>query len=80
MLWFSFLIISCSANSKSVDEVFGKLVFSDGARYEGEIKSGTMHGYGVYIFSNGDKYEGQFSSGSMHGYGVLYLGFVMMYI
>lgn len=38
--------------------------------YEGNWKSGLMHGNGVYEFSTGEEYRGMFNNGERSGYGV----------
>ena len=32
--------------------------FSNGVKYEGQIKNNTHEGYGIYYFPNGDRFEG----------------------
>lgn len=49
---------------------FAKANFADGARYEGTIKNGKIHGTGKYTYPNGDVYEGQFNNDSIEGFGV----------
>ena len=39
------------------------MIFNDGNRYEGEIKTGLSHGKGIMYFSNGKKFEGNFKCG-----------------
>lgn len=43
--------------------------FPSGDHYEGEIKDGLMHGWGIYYSSNGDRYDGQFVTGGREGRG-----------
>ena len=51
----------------------GKLIFEDGAFYEGEFKDDKMHGKGVLFYSPGHPaYEGDWSNDMFHGKGVLY--------
>ena len=42
-----------------------------GARYEGAVKNGKYHGYGVIIMPDGAKYEGEWKKGSFWGQGKL---------
>jgi len=37
--------------------------YSDGARYEGEMKNGTPDGQGTVTYSDGSKYTGGFKDG-----------------
>ena len=37
--------------------------------YDGLVKNGYKHGYGVEIFANGDRYEGQYANGKPEGDG-----------
>ena len=43
--------------------------FGNGS-YEGEMKNGKFHGYGVYRWNNGCTYEGEWENGSFCGYGI----------
>lgn len=47
----------------------GELKFGS-SKYEGEIKKGKAHGYGIFTFADGTKYEGRFKKNMFHGYGV----------
>ena len=38
--------------------------------YEGQFKSGKLHGKGIYRISNGNSYEGKFRNNMMHGKGI----------
>ena len=49
--------------------VFGRIFFSNGDIYEGEIKNSFPHGKGKMIYSNNEKYEGEFQNGEMTGKG-----------
>ena len=43
--------------------------FSNGS-YEGEMKDGKFHGYGVYRWNNGNSYDGEWENGNFHGHGI----------
>lgn len=45
--------------------------FSDGRRYVGEIKNGSINGRGT-LYKNNERYEGEFSNGLFHGQGTYY--------
>ena len=47
----------------------GKMLFSDGSRYEGKWSQDYAHGYGKYIFPNGDMYIGEWSNNQALGEG-----------
>ena len=51
-----------------------KLKFSNGDRYEGEVRANSnyMHGKGTYFYSNGDRYEGDWLNDNQTGKGVYY--------
>jgi len=34
-------------------------IFSNGERYEGELKAGMKHGKGIYFYVNGNCYDGE---------------------
>ena len=52
----------------------GEIKYDDGTRYEGEIKRGEAHGYGVLYNEDGIRiYQGEFKEDKKHGYGILYL-------
>lgn len=40
------------------------------SRYEGEMKEGLPHGFGLYTENNGNKYEGSFKDGAFDGKGI----------
>ncbi len=42
----------------------------DGLYYEGDMKKGLKHGFGMEKLVNLDVYEGQFLDGKFHGKGV----------
>ena len=45
------------------------VTYTDGSRYEGEIRNGQRHGHGTYTYPNGDRYEGQWLNGNRTGRG-----------
>eukprot|EP01122_Echinamoeba_exundans_P010031 TRINITY_DN3643_c0_g1_i1.p1 TRINITY_DN3643_c0_g1~~TRINITY_DN3643_c0_g1_i1.p1 ORF type:complete len:473 (+),score=83.22 TRINITY_DN3643_c0_g1_i1:54-1472(+) len=45
-------------------------VYTNGDRYEGELRHGIRHGKGVYISANGDRFEGHYENGIKTGAGV----------
>jgi hypothetical protein len=51
---------------------YGKQLWRDGARYEGEWKEGKANGKGIFYHLNGDVYEGEFVEDRANGYGVYY--------
>ena len=55
---------------------FQTIYYPDGKiKYEGQIKNGKMHGFGIFYNTNGGKqYEGQFFEDKRHGQGILYMG------
>ena len=48
------------------------LTYTNGDKFEGEIKKGIREGFGTYYYHNGDKYEGMWLKGKKHGMGTLY--------
>ena len=52
------------------DDSYSRFFFKEGHMYEGELKDGTFHGYGMYVWSNGDMYAGGWLNGKQHGSGV----------
>ncbi len=60
------LFFNLFANPKVI---LGTLTFSDGDKYEGELKDNKRHGKGTYTFSDGEKYEGEWKDGENHGTG-----------
>eukprot|EP01119_Soliformovum_irregulare_P016900 TRINITY_DN4957_c0_g1_i3.p2 TRINITY_DN4957_c0_g1~~TRINITY_DN4957_c0_g1_i3.p2 ORF type:complete len:122 (-),score=12.64 TRINITY_DN4957_c0_g1_i3:280-645(-) len=48
----------------------GRLIASDGSRYEGDWKVGSFDGNGTFWNTDGSRYQGQWQSGQMHGSGV----------
>ena len=51
---------------------FGKITYSNGDAYFGEIYNGRRHGYGIYYWTNGDFWYGKYSEGYRQGYGALF--------
>lgn len=47
------------------------MTFSNGNRYEGELREGKPHGKGILTFADGRRYEGEFHQGQFHGKGIL---------
>jgi hypothetical protein len=47
----------------------GLLKRTDGRRYEGGLKDGKPHGFGVFTMPDGTTFEGQWDEGRMHGTG-----------
>lgn len=54
------------------EAVRGVAIFSDGTRYEGELKNLQRHGQGKLRFKNGTIYEGNFVENRMEGYGTIF--------
>lgn len=44
--------------------------WSDGNEYDGEWKSGKMHGNGTFVWKSGERYDGEWSAGQESGIGV----------
>ena len=49
----------------------GKIVFKNGEFYEGEFRSGHIHGTGTYHFPDGGVYVGEFDEGKRKGTGTM---------
>jgi hypothetical protein len=47
----------------------GSYAFSNGDRYEGDIRDGALTGSGVYSYASGQKYEGELLVGEPNGRG-----------
>ena len=47
--------------------------FPNGDRFQGQIKYGLLHGWGIYTYQNGDRYEGNFTYDMREGEGTLVL-------
>jgi hypothetical protein len=43
----------------------GTIIFSNGEKYEGELKEGMRHGQGTVTLPNGDKYLGEWKDGEL---------------
>jgi len=56
----------------------GKVVYPNGAVYDGEWKNQKRHGNGVLVDVNGDRYEGMFEEGIPNGFGKRVYAFVMI--
>ena len=52
----------------------GTLTFTDGGRYEGEIRDGKQHGRGTTTLPDGDRYAGEYRNGKRQGRGTLIPG------
>ena len=39
--------------------------------YEGEVRQGMAHGYGILISPDNSRYEGEFKDNKMHGHGAI---------
>lgn len=50
----------------------GKISFSNGSYYIGEIKNSKMNGNGTYYFIDSSKYIGEFKDDKIEGYGLLF--------
>ena len=48
-----------------------ELKFSDGSRYEGEVRDSKRNGRGTFIWANGSRYEGEWRNDRPHGQGIL---------
>lgn len=46
---------------------YGKYVFADGKRYEGQYVDDKKHGYGIYQWPDGRLYKGYWKNGKQHG-------------
>ena len=44
---------------------YGTFTWTDGAKYVGEFKEGSMHGRGTYITTDGSTYTGEFKDGKL---------------
>ena len=59
----------------------GKMLYANGAVYEGKWSHGDWKGYGSYLFPNGTLYKGGWKSKNVrHGKGELYLSNGLVYI
>ncbi len=48
---------------------YGKMIYANGEKYDGEFFENKRSGYGVLKFSNGETYTGSFQNDNMHGLG-----------
>jgi hypothetical protein len=48
----------------------GRLMLSNGARYDGEYRDGIPNGRGVAVLPNGERYQGEWRNGLPNGQGV----------
>lgn len=46
----------------------GKFVWGDGAKYEGEVHEGDLHGRGIYVWTDNRKYDGDWKHNIMDGH------------
>lgn len=61
--------------SRSGAVSYGKKRFSRDnkwGQYEGPMKNGVPHGFGIFRYENGDVYVGQYHNGQRHSYGNSY--------
>jgi serine/threonine protein kinase len=65
------LKLLCSSLGIPLNEVETEL-YTDGSRYEGQIKGGLRHGRGRIYFQSGGRYEGDWINGKIQGHGQLY--------
>jgi len=52
----------------------GTEIWSNGSRYEGEVRAGIASGQGKFYWPNGDVYDGDFKDGHRDGVGTQYFG------
>ena len=57
-------------DSNGKENGVGRLEWSSGDMYEGEIQDKNAHGFGRYIWSNGSYYIGNFEKNLMNGKGM----------
>jgi hypothetical protein len=58
------------AHGRGIVQLYDRAGIAE-SRYEGDLRAGRMHGYGLYIWRNGQRYDGQFRTGSFHGRGTM---------
>lgn len=49
----------------------GKILFSNGEKYKGEVVNGNIHGFGKYWYKDEKIYLGEFFKGKKHGIGMM---------
>ena len=47
------------------------MTYTNGEKYNGEWKDGSIHGYGIYHYEDGSIYSGEFIGGQKNGKGKL---------
>lgn len=69
-----FSVLTSSAQCLSGDCQNGQsiYVFKNGARYEGQMQYGKLHGMGVLRYANGDVYTGHWKANKREGEGILH--------
>jgi hypothetical protein len=60
-----------SQNPQGQLEGHGRMIWSNGARYEGDFLAGLFHGNGRLTYPHLSIYEGDFAKGYMHGQGTM---------
>ena len=60
-------------NSNSPDNKESYILsYTNGDKYEGDVKNSVRDGFGTYYYHNGDKYEGWWKDNKKHGMGTLF--------
>ena len=49
---------------------FGKQIFKDGSKYEGEFKDNEAYGFGIFYSDDGDVYKGEWKNHTKEGIGL----------
>jgi len=49
----------------------GTELWSDGRKYDGDLKNGKKDGEGTFEWPNGNKYIGSWKQGKQHGIGIM---------
>ena len=62
-------IYTGQVNEQGKVDGYGRILFSDGALYEGTVKNGNRHGRGRHIFVSGAVYIGEYKDGLRNGFG-----------
>ena len=55
--------------------MMGRVLFSDGDKYDGWWSSGKINGIGTYTYASGDVYSGQWNNDKREGSGKVTQGF-----